>query len=78
MENLTLQPPATPWTLNSEKLGVGTKLLNDASVLARRQPRVVLRLRTHNDHLSRRKNEGSRLGIADPQDDDAIVFKLSR
>ena len=51
------------------ELGVETKLLNDASVLARRQPRVVLRLRARNDHLSRRKDKCSRLWITDPHDD---------
>jgi len=51
------------------KLGVESKLLNNASVLARRQPRVVLRLRARNDHLSRRENQGCRLGITDPHDD---------
>ena len=38
------------------KLGVESKFLNDTSIFARRQPRVVLRLRARNDHLSRRKN----------------------
>ena len=34
------------------KLGVEAELLNDASIFARCQPRVVLRLRTRHDHLS--------------------------
>ena len=51
------------------KLGVEAELLNNASVLARRQPRVVLRLRARDDHLSRRENQRSRLGITDPHND---------
>ena len=38
------------------KLGVESKPLNDTSVLARRQPRGILRVRARNDHLSRRVN----------------------
>lgn len=51
------------------KLGVEAKFLDDASIFARRQPRVVLRLRARNDHLARRENQRSRLGITDPHDD---------
>ena len=46
------------------KLGVKAKLLNNASILARCQPGVVLRLRARDDHLARRKNQGCSLWIA--------------
>lgn len=51
------------------KLGVETKFLDDAGVLARCQPRVVFRLRARDDHLSRRKDQGSSLGITNSHDD---------
>ena len=55
-ENLMSQLPTMFWILNSDNLGVKTKLLNNASIPTRRQPRVILQLRSCHDHLSRREN----------------------
>jgi hypothetical protein len=49
--------------------GLETKFLDDARVFARREAGVVLGLRTRDDHLARRKDEGSRLGITNTHDD---------
>ena len=51
------------------ELRVEAKLLNDTCVLARRKARVVLRLGTGDDHLARREDEGSGLGVANTHDD---------
>ena len=51
------------------ELGVETKLLDDTRVLARSQSRVVLALRTGDDHLAGSKDKSSRLGITDTHDD---------
>lgn len=51
------------------ELGVEAKLLDDTRILARRQPRVVFRLRTRDDHLARREDERGGLGVADTHDD---------
>ena len=50
------------------ELGVEPKLLHNTCVLARRQPRVVFRLRTRHDHLARREDQRGRLGVADTHD----------
>ena len=54
--------------LELRKLGVEAKLLDDTGILARGQPRVVLRLGTRHDHLARRKNECCRLRLTDTHD----------
>ena len=51
------------------ELGVETKFLDNTGVLARCQPRVVFGFRARNDHLPRREDQGSRLGITNPHDD---------
>ena len=51
------------------KLGIEAELLDDARILARREARVVLRLRAGDDHLARGEDERGRLGIADTHDD---------
>ena len=51
------------------KLGVETKLLDNASVLARGQLRIVFGLGTSDNHLARSKDESSGLGVSDSHDD---------
>jgi len=46
------------------ELGVEAQFLDDARVLARRKSRVIFRLRARHDHLARRKDERSGLGLA--------------
>jgi len=55
--------------LEVRELGVEAELLDDASVLARRQLRVVLRLGTCHHHLARGKDERCCLGFANAHDD---------
>ena len=55
--------------LELRELGVEAKLLDDPRVLARRKPRVILALRTGDDHLARGEDERGRLGVADAHDD---------
>ena len=43
---------------------VESELLDDTSVLARRKSRVIFRLCTRHNHLSRRENQRRRLWIA--------------
>ena len=52
-----------------EELHVKVKLLNGTRVHARRQTRIVRGLRASNNHLARREDERSRLGVADMHDD---------
>ena len=54
--------------LELRELGVEAELLDNTRILARRQPRVVLRLGTGDDHLARREDESGRLGITDTHD----------
>ena len=51
------------------ELGVESELLDDTSILARSELRVVFRLGTSNDHLARGKDQGGGLGLADTHDD---------
>lgn len=51
------------------ELGVEAQLLDNTCVLTRRQPRVVLALRTRDDHLARGENKGGCLGITNTHDD---------
>jgi hypothetical protein len=51
------------------ELCVEAELLDDTSVLARSQLRVVLRLCTSDDHLARGEDQGGSLGLADTHDD---------
>lgn len=47
------------------ELGVEAELLDDTSVLARSELRVVLRLGASDDHLARGEDQGGGLGLAD-------------
>ncbi len=51
------------------ELRVEAKLLNDTRVLARREPRVVFRLGTRDNHLPRREDQGGGLWVAYAHDD---------
>ena len=51
------------------KLCVEAELLNDPSILARSQTRIVLGLCTSHDHLARSKDQSCSLGIANTHDD---------
>src|SRR6267154_892493 len=51
------------------KLGVKTKLLDNARVLARRQARIIFALCTSDDHLARSENQCGRFGVTNPHDD---------
>ena len=51
------------------ELGVEPELLDDTRIFAARQTRVVLALRTSDDHLARREDERGGLGVADTHDD---------
>ena len=54
--------------LEVRELGVEAQLLDDASVFARRQLRVVFRLCPSDHHLARRKDESGCLRFADTHD----------
>lgn len=51
------------------KFGVKAQFLHNTRVFTRRQTRIILRLCTGNDHLARRKDEGSSLRITDTHND---------
>ena len=51
------------------KLCVEAELLDNASIFARRQLRVVFRLGASNDHLARGKDESRSLGLTNAHDD---------
>jgi len=55
--------------LKFRKLRVKPQLLNDPGVLPRRQARVILRFCPRHHHLTRRKDECSSLGVANPHYD---------
>lgn len=55
--------------LELRELGIEAKLLDDPGVLARRKPRVVLALRTGDDHLAGCEDEGGRLRVTNTHDD---------
>jgi hypothetical protein len=57
------------------ELGVEAELLDDTSVLARGQLRVVFGLCTSDDHLARGKDEGRGLGLADTHDDSSETLE---
>lgn len=65
---LDITTPDDVLNLEFEKLGIEAELLNDPSILPRRQPRVILRLGTSDDHLPRSENQSSSLGITDTHD----------
>lgn len=56
------------------ELGVEAELLDDTSVLARSQLRVVLRFGTSDDHLARREDQGGGLGLADTHNNSGETF----
>ena len=58
------------------ELGIEAELLDDAGVLARGKLRVILRLGTSDDHLAGRKDERSRLGLADTHDDGSETLRI--
>lgn len=78
--NGELDVAAADDVLNLElgELGVEPKLLDDARVLARRQPRVVLRLCSRHNHLAGRKDEGGRLWFTDTHDDGGETLEKTR
>ena len=51
------------------ELCVEAELLDDTSVLARSELRIILGLGTSDDHLARGKDQSSGLGLADTHDD---------
>ena len=55
--------------LKVRELCIEPKLLNDSSVFARRQLRVVFRLGTSDDHLARGKDQRCSLRFTDAHDD---------
>lgn len=55
--------------LEVRELGVKSELLNNTSVFARREFRVIFRLGTSNDHLARSKDQSSGLGFTNTHDD---------
>ena len=57
------------------KLGVEAEFLYDASVLPRRETRVVFRLRTRDDHLARCEDERGRLRVANAHNDGRETLK---
>ena len=61
--------------LELRKLGVETKLLYDTRVLAGGKAGVVFRFCTSNDHLARRKDEGSSLGVTNTHNDSCETLK---
>ena len=69
--NRELHVTATDDVLDLElrELGVEAKLLDDPRVLARRKPRVILALRTGDDHLAGGEDKCGRLRVADTHDD---------
>lgn len=58
------------------ELGVEAELLDDASVLARRKLRVILRLCAGHDHLSAGKDERRGLGLANAHDDSSETLRV--
>ena len=54
--------------LEFRELGIEAELLDDPCIFARRQPRVVLALRTSDDHLARREDQSGCLRITDTHD----------
>ncbi len=64
--------------LELRELRVEAKLLNDTRIFARRQPRVILRLRTGDDHLARREDERRGLRVTDTHDDSGETLKKKR
>lgn len=58
------------------ELGVETKLLDDARVLARSELGIILGLGTGDNHLARSKDESSGLGFADTHDDSGETLQV--
>lgn len=58
------------------ELGIEAELLNDASVLARRQLAVGLRLCASDHHLARSEDQCSRLWVADTHDDGSETLRV--
>jgi hypothetical protein len=58
------------------ELGVEAKLLDDASVLARRKLRVILRLCAGDDHLAAGEDEGRGLGLANAHDNSSETLRV--
>ena len=60
------------------KLGVETKLLDDTSVLARCKLGVIFRLRSCDNHLAGREDEGSGLGLTNTHNHSSeTLFQLA-
>lgn len=51
------------------ELGIEAELLDDTSILARGELRIVFRLGTGNDHLARREDQGGGFGLTNTHDD---------
>lgn len=60
------------------KLGVESEFLDDSCVLSRRQSRIVLRLRTSDDHLSRGKDQSGGFRISNTHDDSGETLDVMR
>ena len=57
------------------ELSIESELLNDSSIFARRQFRVILALCTSYDHFARSKDESSSLWFADTHNDGSKTLR---
>jgi hypothetical protein len=65
---LDITAPNDILNLEFRKFRVKPEFLDDARVLSRREPRIVLGFGAGHDHFARGEDEGGGLGVADAHD----------